>query len=338
VVHLINRDSHIDVLKGIGIVFVFLGHAAIPEEYRKYIYSFHMPLFFFIGGYLYSSKIIPFKTFLVKKIRTIYIPYLIFGVYSLYLLTPNFNSKILIEAFPYLLLGGKYILNGWYYEGLANNPLWYLPCFLLVNIIFYFVRKIPGSKSTIIVSLVLSAIGYGLSLTDYRMFPFSLDTALVAIFFFMVGFESKSFSFSKERFYPFIIVATAMINFWLSLNFDRIMMISNNYPEFAVLFTMPFLGITTYFLAAMMIRQNKILEYIGKNSLIFFSFNYPLMIKLSTVGKLLQVNLFGSLLFSFIQIVTIVPIVFVLTKFFPFLLGKSQGSRTSNASIRKNAA
>ena len=41
-----KRKPDIDVLKGIGIVLVMLGHQNLPIGH--FIYSFHMPLFFLI--------------------------------------------------------------------------------------------------------------------------------------------------------------------------------------------------------------------------------------------------------------------------------------------------
>lgn len=52
-----NRLNWIDWAKAIAITFVVFGH--IPEERSSfilnYIVTFHMPLFFFISGYLTVS-------------------------------------------------------------------------------------------------------------------------------------------------------------------------------------------------------------------------------------------------------------------------------------------
>ena len=51
-----KRNAYADYLKGIGIVLVVMGHCwIIPSDLYKYIYSFHMPLFFMITGYFSSS-------------------------------------------------------------------------------------------------------------------------------------------------------------------------------------------------------------------------------------------------------------------------------------------
>lgn len=55
-----TRFTEIDILKGIGIIFVIMGHMGSPEYLGNsivpYIYSFHMPLFFLCSGYLAYNK------------------------------------------------------------------------------------------------------------------------------------------------------------------------------------------------------------------------------------------------------------------------------------------
>lgn len=52
-----KREQWADILKGIGAILVVIGHLVLYEGNAKvYIYSFHMPLFFFISGYLYHHE------------------------------------------------------------------------------------------------------------------------------------------------------------------------------------------------------------------------------------------------------------------------------------------
>lgn len=54
-----KRNNLIDLIKGLLIVFVMIGHflpGTLSENPLRYIiYSFHMPVFFFISGMLYSG-------------------------------------------------------------------------------------------------------------------------------------------------------------------------------------------------------------------------------------------------------------------------------------------
>lgn len=65
-------DSFVDLLKGIGICLVVIGHSGF--EYRNVIYLFHMALFFIVSGYCYKEKKISMQSWIVKKLKTLWIP------------------------------------------------------------------------------------------------------------------------------------------------------------------------------------------------------------------------------------------------------------------------
>lgn len=46
----------LDAMKGMGILLVVLGHVSLIEPLNTVIYAFHMPLFFFISGFLFFSS------------------------------------------------------------------------------------------------------------------------------------------------------------------------------------------------------------------------------------------------------------------------------------------
>jgi len=58
-----KRLDWIDIAKGIGIILVVLGHTLVPQVRETgfagflwiFIYNFHMPLFFFLSGYLFEK-------------------------------------------------------------------------------------------------------------------------------------------------------------------------------------------------------------------------------------------------------------------------------------------
>lgn len=91
-----------------GIVLVVLGHSGMAEPQiephvtvlKGWIYSFHMPLFFFISGFLFSytninTHNIDAKKFIVKKVERLLVPYLALGIVSI--LINNYNNLISYE-------------------------------------------------------------------------------------------------------------------------------------------------------------------------------------------------------------------------------------------------
>ncbi len=90
------RNNNVDILKGIGIVLVVIGHEIkgllnsnmlgpaeqLSMQIYDFIYIFHMPLFFFASGFLYYNvkKDTSIFDFIKIKFASLYIPYLIFMI------------------------------------------------------------------------------------------------------------------------------------------------------------------------------------------------------------------------------------------------------------------
>lgn len=86
--------EQIDTLKGLAIFLVVLGHAIIwyPIDLHqificqfifKWLSSVHMPLFFVISGFCYSYRD-NYSAFVLKKVKRILIPYLIFNLIDVF--------------------------------------------------------------------------------------------------------------------------------------------------------------------------------------------------------------------------------------------------------------
>lgn len=77
-----GRITWIDNVKFFAICLVVWGHSSIPEELKVWLYSFHMPLFFFLSGNTFNEIKWKnnFKKFLVSRINGMIIPYLLLSV------------------------------------------------------------------------------------------------------------------------------------------------------------------------------------------------------------------------------------------------------------------
>lgn len=69
------RDQTFDYMKGIGIIAMIIGHSIIPLVLDRFIFSWHMPLFFMISGYFYKK--VDFKTMLLKNWNGLLRPYFV---------------------------------------------------------------------------------------------------------------------------------------------------------------------------------------------------------------------------------------------------------------------
>lgn len=79
------RDIAFDIAKGIGIILVVVGHY-VPDDaplwytgFVRFVYYFHMPLFFIIAGYFYesSTRRTNYLSFVWSKFQRLMIPYFI---------------------------------------------------------------------------------------------------------------------------------------------------------------------------------------------------------------------------------------------------------------------
>ena len=89
-----HRIEWIDIAKGLGLIFLIYGHIA-NNLFTQWIYTFHSPLFFFLSGFLFSSRK-NFNDFLISKTNSLLIPYLFLGI-------PMIIPNLKYFDLPYLL-------------------------------------------------------------------------------------------------------------------------------------------------------------------------------------------------------------------------------------------
>ncbi len=135
------RSDAADVCKALGIILVVWGHApGLSATITTLIYSFHMPLFFFVSGYLLKVEklALPLGRQFRDLARTLLVPYLFFFALSsaYWLVTRNIGSKAgkfegvtLVDAFDGLISGLSSDL-------FINPTLWFFPCMFVVQVIY----------------------------------------------------------------------------------------------------------------------------------------------------------------------------------------------------------
>ncbi|MBT3321811.1 MAG: acyltransferase family protein [Anaerolineae bacterium] len=224
-----KRVQYIDIAKGIGILLVVLGHNdmnAYHPMLHRFIYAFHMALFFFLSGIFFNPDR-DFKTLFKKRFAGLIKP-LIFSILLIYGISVFFGKMSFITA------GGR-ILKSLYMTGPYLNwvQLWFLPLLFLVNLYAFFFYKFTKSikKDWIrwIILLITLWIGtlylpymwtldielFGKSLSLYGM-PANVDLILLAGFYFILAREAyralpESFFASKITFFASALVLFTMV-------------------------------------------------------------------------------------------------------------------------------
>lgn len=96
-----QRDNFLDFCKGYAIFLVILGHVIqfisgnLQDQIFNFIYLFHMPFFFMLSGYLADKTIHLNNLFLLKKIRSLLLPFFLLDLHTPYHLIKSHNYYII---------------------------------------------------------------------------------------------------------------------------------------------------------------------------------------------------------------------------------------------------
>ncbi len=252
----------IDYAKAIGIILVVIGHVIpISNEWKQWIYTFHMPLFFALSGYLFNSKRPTIKVAqrlllpLFVYMLLIVIPYE-FKLYAIGETTiPNIiwrfiNVQTCIKAtafwFPYSLFIG------------------------LMTMKFLTIRF--NRKQIMIISFIFLILSY---ITDYielpqKYYPLAFNRILFIMPFLWSGTIFKKYECDSIMENKYILLIATIISsgniFFLSYNF-----IDMKNGHFGFPFWSYFVALSTVFLLICALKRIDIyipsLEYIGKSSI-----------------------------------------------------------------------
>ena len=95
-----KRDTTISIAKGIAIILMVIAHAEAPGWLCRFIFEFHMPLFFITAGYFFSTKYLHDEaTFVKKRIKGLYVPFVKWAVFFLIIHNWMFDIGILNEVY-----------------------------------------------------------------------------------------------------------------------------------------------------------------------------------------------------------------------------------------------
>ncbi|MBE6184743.1 acyltransferase family protein [Heyndrickxia ginsengihumi] len=203
-----GRNLYFDNAKFVLIFLVVFGHLISPYKnndgvlFTLYtvIFLFHMPAFILISGYF--SKGFQKKGYIIKAIKKILVPYLIFQfIYSIYYYYTGVETKFTINFFE------------------PHWSLWFLLSLFFWNILLFIFARFRWI-GLIVASLIGIAIGYWDNAGSYL----SLSRTFVFFPYFLLGFLLEPKHLKKLRSIKYtktIGLAILMITVLLSVSFPK---------------------------------------------------------------------------------------------------------------------
>lgn len=285
-----GRMNYIDVAKGIGIILVVFAHVNYTPEVLVFIYSFHMPLFFLISGMLFDKNKYPdFISFFKRRIKTLFIPYVIYEVISiiwLYISERLFSDIYQVTKEEYIEFFKQIFISNW--SGThVNQPLWFVPCLFLVEILYYFISKMKKSFR-IPICIVFVGIGWilesGFLPFDNKLLPWSLDSALFALGFYAIGNLASKYlkeyigkiNRSKYRMILYTEIFLLCMLLWIPLTMmnGKITLGSKILGNGFLLYINGILGTMMILVISVLLEKNRFLIYCGRNSFLIMATHY----------------------------------------------------------------
>lgn len=174
-------------------MLVVLGHTlGLSQSIEFYIYSFHMPLFFFISGLVLKPTRLSLtwaNTFRNYWGRLL-LPYALFSLMTYLpwvLVTRRYGADALLGVDAWRPLIGTFYgvgVDGWLQH---NAMLWFFPCLFVTHLLFRMVYELTRSWGQYVAIAVLAGIGYLFSLALPIRLPWGVEIALIALPYYALG-------------------------------------------------------------------------------------------------------------------------------------------------------
>ena len=192
--HIKQRIDYIDTAKAAAITLVIIGHTPVYEPLAKWIYVFHIPLFFFISGYLFSFGRNPtFGAFVRKRWAQIAVPYAAVNIISYlfwlavvrrYSISHDYSDIPLWQPIAAAVLGyATHMVH--------NTAMWFVGCLLTVETMYYALFRNKSGKVRLALTAAAFAAGWLNSTINADRLPLFAGQALMGLCFYAIGNEAR---------------------------------------------------------------------------------------------------------------------------------------------------
>lgn len=193
---ILNRVQWVDFAKGVAIILMVVAHVIWQgTNLIAFIYTFHMPFFFVMAGYLLNTEKWSrrWEGFISKLGRRLLIPYFLanilhypiwfifchcFGRLAIY----DWATRDPVEVILAFFVGNTYNIGIW----LILTPLWFLPCLFFAEIIFLKLNELFGKNPAKMIKIIILVSLAGCLMKSLPII-LGLDIALAAQIFIFFG-------------------------------------------------------------------------------------------------------------------------------------------------------
>ena len=195
------RDNSVTYAKGVAIMLVVLGHACFETPVEWWVNFIHVPLFFFMSGYCFKEEYLDAPiTFIGKRIRGLYLPFVMWGLFFLMMHNVFYSLGVYNSVFGYngistMLYSVPDTINRAFrillfqYSERLLGGYWFLPSLFTGSVVFYITLKILRNQTshgmTIIIGGGLFTISILLQQFNISVYLLNSRNILAAIFIFL---------------------------------------------------------------------------------------------------------------------------------------------------------
>lgn len=305
-----KRNNYIDICKGIGIISVVVGHAANTDYFysagvndiRKFVYIYHLVIFFWCSGYLYKQKDI--RAFANKIIKQYYFKNALICLMSLVLL-PLWNKLRVYDV-----IGMKDLLMrilrifAFKTGGIYVGAVWFVQFLCITYVIFYITRTFLKQQAWV-ADVALGILGIILVLNK-KLGIYYVNLALLMQPVFGFGYYCKNkpkvfLRFKDINFLPIMVLLIVIMN---KMTGQEIEFSKSQIYGGWLFYPMVLIGLLFVFSLASLVEKlnGKIIQIIGKHSLFIMSTHF-------IVFKLFD-GIVGNYIKETTNSLTLFPIVF----------------------------
>lgn len=226
-----NKLKDISFLQSFGIILVVLGHS-FPltmegvdmhgyEVLNHIIYSFHMPLFMTISGFLFAfhgGMKTTYLNFVKKKIVRLLFPYV--SISTIGFLMKIITNRYAVNPIDISLFG--YIKSLFYVSKNVIVPMWFLPALFIIFLFAPLFYKAITSLSVIKIASITGILIIARLYNPTNIDLFSITNAIIYAIFFWIGCLMGFFKYNLDHILNKISVFILSISIFVILNYTNI--------------------------------------------------------------------------------------------------------------------